>query len=405
MPVLDINPLACLKILPISYIWKNHFNAVNLILKRELRMDYKGRTKKLANSLKASDLDAVVLTTLPNLRYFFNYSGASFERLCCVLVSMNDLKSALILPKLDTEKAKSSPLSGVYPWTDNEGYSGPLTKALSYLGINSDSAKIGCEDGIFFWQMEALRSKLANAKFQSISEKITKLRLRKDEEEIESLRNIAKILAKGYKAAEEDILKKGITENEAGFEIRKTLLELGAASVDFCAIQSGSNGAIPHLETTSKKIDEGDSIVVDISCTNEAGYFADFTRTFVVGKPSEKLTEIHSVVKKAQNAATSIATPGLPAEEVDKAARSVIEEKGYGEYFFHRTGHGLGLEVHEPPWMKKGNKMKLESGMVFTVEPGVYISGELGVRIEDDLIVTESGKENLTKLSHDLIEV
>ena len=125
----------------------------------------------------------------------------------------------------------------------------------------------------------------------------------------------------------------------------------------------------------------------------------------MVGKPSERLRNVYSVVKKAQNAATAASDPGVLAQDVDSAARSVIESKGMGEFFFHRTGHGLGLEVHELPWIKQKNKMKLSRGMVFTVEPGVYLSGMFGVRIEDNLLITESGRENLTRLSHDLIEL
>ena len=368
-------------------------------------MDFKGRATKLSHSLETSGLDAIVLTTRPNLKYFYNYSGESFERFCCILMSLQSLKSALILPKLDEDKAKESPVSEVLPWTDTEGYSKALDRAMNELKLNSSEPRIGCEDGISFWQMEALRSKAKDARFSSISEKISEQRLHKDDDEIASLKSIARVLARGYKIGQEGILKNGVSENQAGFEIRKSLLELGAASIDFCAVQSGRNGAIPHLETTRKKIERGDSIVVDISCTNEDGYFADFTRTFAVGKASDKLKEVYSTVKKAQSSAVEKAAPGVSAGEVDEAARSVIDTKGYGEFFFHRTGHGLGLEVHEMPWIKQGNRMKLQKGMVFTVEPGVYLSGQFGVRIEDDLLITESAKENLTKLTHELVEL
>ncbi|MCL5067212.1 MAG: M24 family metallopeptidase, partial [Thaumarchaeota archaeon] len=173
----------------------------------------------------------------------------------------------------------------------------------------------------------------------------------------------------------------------------------------FCAVQSGANSAIPHHETSTRKIRKGDLVVVDISISGPAGYFADYTRTYSIGKPGKLQREVYEIVKKAQADAVEAAKSGVEAGLVDSAARSVIEKSGYGKYFFHRTGHGIGLEVHEAPWIRNGNQMKLLSGMAFTIEPGIYLSGKFGVRIEDNLLVEDSKTVDMTKLGHDLIEL
>ena len=202
-----------------------------------------------------------------------------------------------------------------------------------------------------------------------------------------------------------EILKPGKTEIEASFEMKKALTDLGETEIDFCGVQSGPNSAIPHSSTSNRSMTSGDMVVVDISCTDESGYYADFTRTYSLGKASELQKKVYDVVKEAQSLGVMTSRPNIAAKAVDSVTRTVIEKAGYGEYFVHRTGHGLGLEVHEAPWINDSNSSRLRSGMVFTVEPGIYLPGKFGVRIEDNVVLTPSGNENLTHVNHDLIEI
>lgn len=368
-------------------------------------MNFKARQARLRRVFKEQAPSIVVLTTLPNLRYLLNYAGESFERLACGIISLDSGKSALVIPKLDELKSKDSVVDTVHPWSDSQGYKNALVSALSDVGYSS--GKVGCEDGLTFRQMNALKNVIRQKEFHSVSEEIATLRERKSSDEVQSLLLTGRILTKGYEAIAEGIITSGMTERTASYEIKKVLSDAGAADVDFCAVQSGSNSAIPHLETTEKRIAKGDPVLVDISIANEDGYFADYTRTFVVGKPSEKLKEVHSIVERAQRAGIKVASrQSVRAESIDAEARGTIEAAGYGEYFIHRTGHGIGLEVHEQPYIVKGNTAKIKSGMAFTVEPGIYLEGKFGVRIEDNLIINESGKSiDMPKLTTELVEI
>lgn len=367
-------------------------------------MDFEKRKVKLVKNLakQGSKVDYILITSVPNLKYYFNYGGASYERFCAGLISLKEGKSVVVVPKLDEGKTANSAADDIFPWTDSEGYGQALEKAL--VSIPGRSRNFGCEDWITLYLMESVKKVRAGAKFLSVSPSISDQRLIKDDEEIKALRSASENLSKGYEKLPE-ILKTGRSEVEAGFEIKKTLADFGASEVDFLAVQSGPNSSIPHSQTSQRKLSEGDMVVVDISCTDESGYYADFTRTFCVGKASDEQRRVYEVVKEAQSTGVRSAIPNTPAKNVDRDVRRVIETAGFGEFFVHRTGHGLGLEVHEPPWISSLNSSKLRPGMAFTVEPGVYIPGKFGVRIEDDVVTNSSGTENLTRVTHDLVEV
>jgi Xaa-Pro aminopeptidase len=195
------------------------------------------------------------------------------------------------------------------------------------------------------------------------------------------------------------------TESEIGLEIVKIMLEEGLEANEMPLVQSGPNSAIPHSTVGSRVLRIGDIVVVDASAPNKAGYYADFTRTYCLGRPNAKQKEVFATVKEAEAEGVKTATSGIGAQEIDLRARGVIERAGYGKYFVHRTGHGLGLEVHEPPYIREGNADALRVGMVFTVEPGIYLPGKFGVRIEDNIVLENNKATNLTPMSHDLIEL
>jgi Xaa-Pro dipeptidase len=367
------------------------------------RLNYRKRREKLADRIIAkAPLDFVAITSLPSLRYFFNYAGNSYERFCCGILSTDGEKNALVIPKLDQGKAEKSSSQNVQVWTDAEGYSKALKNALLELGLEGKA--VGCELGLTLGQMDAFKVATGASSFTAISEEISMLRQVKDSEEIESIRQSARILAKGYRAIP-GMIQVEESEARVAMGIQKDLSEKGAEQVPFCAVQSGSNSAIPHSEATNKRIAKGDMIVIDVSIVNSDGYYSDFTRTYVVGKASVEQKAVHRAVEKAQAAAIRTCSSGKPAEQIDRAARKVIELAGFGQYFIHRTGHGLGLEVHEPPWINAGNNQELERGNVFTVEPGIYLPGKFGVRIEDDIIVEKGRIVDLTPLSRELVEI
>ncbi len=364
--------------------------------------------KKIEAARSAKGCDLLLFTSQPSLQYFFNYGGQSFERFSCGIISMHSGKSALVIPKLDEPKSRESSAGGVHAWRDSEGYLEALQKALNEVGTGKRGAgpKIGCEANLAYWQMKALEKALPTPTLESITEDISKLRACKDEEEVSAILGAGGILSNGFRAVAEGLLEIGMSEREASFEIKKVLFDSGAAHVDFCAVQSGPNSAVPHLETTSRTIQRSDAVLIDISMRNEAGYFADFTRTFVAGDSSQELRKVHALVEEAQKAGVRKARePGATAEGVDGAARKVIARSGMEDLFFHRTGHGIGLEVHELPWITSGNQAHLRKGMAFTVEPGIYIEGKFGVRIEDNVIIGPHGPIVIPELSKDLISI
>jgi Xaa-Pro dipeptidase len=230
------------------------------------------------------------------------------------------------------------------------------------------------------------------------------LRLRKGDDELDAMREAIRI----SEAALEEVLvatRTDMTERELAMHLSLAQSRLGGGHQPFAPIVLfGERSALPHGTPSDRKLQGGDLILVDFG-TSSAGYISDITRCFHWGEPTERTREIHTIVERANAAAREAAGPGVPCEEVDRAARSVIEEAGYGEYFIHRTGHGIGLGGHESPYIVKGNTQELAPGMTFTIEPGIYIPSEVGVRIEDNMLITEDGATSLTSYPRELREL
>jgi Xaa-Pro aminopeptidase len=225
--------------------------------------------------------------------------------------------------------------------------------------------------------------------------------MRKEPIEIEALRQVAEQADRVAMRIPNEIQFEGSTEHDVSMRVRNMLLEEGHDQANFAIVASGPNGASPHHEAGERAIGDGDMIVLDFGGSLR-GYKSDTTRTFVVGKPSEKQAEVHKAVLEANRAGRAAVAPGVPCQEIDRATRRVIEDAGFGKYFLHRTGHGIGLEVHEHPYIVEGNSLPLESGMAFSIEPGIYLPGEFGVRIEDIVTVTEDGCDALNESARGL---
>jgi Xaa-Pro aminopeptidase len=228
------------------------------------------------------------------------------------------------------------------------------------------------------------------------------LRVRKTAEEIDALREAGAAIDRVHDRIAE-WLKPGRTEREIGRDIAEAIVAEGHVRADFVIVGSGPNGASPHHDVSDRVVQVGDPVVVDIGGTTEAGYCSDETRTYAVGEPDAEFRRYYEVLLAAQNAACDAVRPGIGCQDVDRVARRIIAEAGYGDYFIHRTGHGIGLEGHEDPYIVEGNDAALEPGMAFSVEPGIYLPGKRGARIEDIVVCTETGGERLNLTPRELI--
>jgi Xaa-Pro aminopeptidase len=231
---------------------------------------------------------------------------------------------------------------------------------------------------------------------------VRELRMRKDAAEIDALRRAGAAIDRVH-ARMADFVRVGRTEAEAGELIAAAIVEEGHTVAEFVIVGSGPNGASPHHGVSDKVLEAGDVVVVDIGGPVAEGYCSDSTRTYVLGEPRDAdVAGTYGVLQAAQQAAVDAVRPGVAAQDIDAAARTVIADAGFGEYFIHRTGHGIGLDVHEDPYIVSGNTLPLEPGMAFSVEPGIYQPGRWGARIEDIVVVTEDGVEPLNTRPHEL---
>ncbi|MFC2105602.1 M24 family metallopeptidase [Candidatus Bipolaricaulota bacterium] len=265
-----------------------------------------------------------------------------------------------------------------------------------------DGSRVGVESTVFrHREVVELNNAAPSVALESADSLLMEFRVRKSPEEVECIRRAAQLTEAALEAIAPQVIP-GKTERELSKRFQVELLKAGADGVGFdCLVVSGPRAALQHAAPSDRQIQLGDTVLFDVGGTYR-GYTADITRTFVVGRASEKIRSIYDVVREANQAAFSVVRPGILASDVDAASRLVIAKAGYGETFMHGTGHGLGLEVHEPPRIAPGSDVILQPGMVFTIEPGIYISGELGVRIEDDVVVTKEGVERLTGFDYEL---
>jgi Xaa-Pro aminopeptidase len=347
------------------------------------------RLDRLRSKIAARGLEGVVLAPGPNVEYFTGVRSQMLERPFLLFVP-REAEPQLVAPTLESGPYRRSAVKiGVHSWDDASGPSRAFASARRKVDLKG---KWGCEGRVPFGYLTHVlgeRTELVPADpiLQSIREV-------KDETELKELRRAAKVLGSAFREIPA-MLKAGMTEIELAAEIREKIMELGGESVDFCSVQAGPHSADPHWAPSKGVIAKGESVVIDVGCTT-SGYNSDITRTFLLGENPE-VEEAYRLVLGAQKDGIRAIAPGKEVGEVDAATRRPIDAKGFGPFFFHRTGHGLGLEIHEEPYIVSRGKKKLRKGMVFTVEPGVYLAGKYGVRIEDDVVVTESGCEVMTR--------
>jgi len=356
------------------------------------------RVKNLIEIGCKSEIGAFLVTSEKNMRYFAGFSTLAIERFAGIVIPVETGAPVVIVPKLEETKAQErSAFKEIRTCSDSENPAVVLNKVVKELKL--EKSVFGVE-GTLPFRFYKMLVESSNIRAEDASATFSQLRIIKSEEELKTMQKAADIVAGGIKAGIE-FIRPGVSELAISSEIERTIKENGGESIPFCIVLSGANSALPHGETTSRKVDAKDVVLMDIGAVYD-GYYADLTRTVFVGEATKKQREIYHVVAQAEEAAIKSVRSGIKAEEVDTIARNVIEKAGYDKYFTHRTGHGLGLEVHEEPYITQGNKTILKPGMTFTIEPGIYLPREFGVRIEDNIAVSENKGRMLSKLAKEL---
>lgn len=362
----------------------------------------KTRLERLGAALRSANLDAVAINPGPALTYLTGVHFHLMER-PVVLLAASGATPALVLPELELAKVAQIPFTVqafAYPENPAE-WASAFLKAAQALGL--DRKRIGVEPRqMRLLEFGHVKAAAPGAEFPDASDVLASLRLRKEADEIAAMRQAVKIAQAALESAI-PLARVGMTEKELAGELIVQLFRQGSdPELPFSPIVSaGPNSANPHASPTDRKLQAGDMLVVDWGAARD-GYFSDLTRTFAVREVQPELETIHRVVQAANEAGRAAARPGVECAAVDRAARAVIEAAGFAAHFTHRTGHGIGIDVHEDPYIHAANTQLLEPGMAFTVEPGIYLPERNGVRIEDNVVITEKGADVLSDTPREL---
>jgi Xaa-Pro dipeptidase len=376
-----------------------HFNRGDQMTLTGSPSPFPKRQAALSKKLQNSGYDALALNPGPSLTYLTGLHFHLIER-PVVFLLIPGKQACIILPELETAKLYDLPfLIDTFPYgEDPSQWIKAFQQAAKTAGL-SGKQKVGIEPrAMRILEIRLLEEAMPLVNFVPAEESIAALRMYKDAQEVEAMQRAAKIAQDALQAILAQI-KIGMSEKEIANELTIQLLKYGSNP-----ISTGPNSANPHAFPSNRKLAEGDLLVIDWGA-NVDGYFSDITRTFAVGQVDAEFAKIAGIVHQANQAGHATASPGLPASEVDRASRAIIEQAGYGEFFTHRTGHGLGMEAHEEPYIRGDNQLLLESGMTFTIEPGIYLPNRGGFRIEDDVVITAEGCQSLTDLPRELIVI
>ncbi|MFE6288149.1 aminopeptidase P family protein [Streptomyces sp. NPDC057877] len=361
---------------------------------------YRARMERAARTAADVGLAGLLVAPGPDLVWLTGYAPPAVTERLTLLVLAAGRTPTLVVPTLeapDAAKAAGAPVLTLRDWTDGVD---PYAATADLLGV---SGRFGISDNAWAMHLLGLQQAMPGTSYASLTEALPMLRAVKDGAELE-------LMAAAGAAADatfEEIRKvpfSGRRESEVAADLAELLRRFGHSQVDFTIVASGPNGANPHHEAGDRVLRHGDMVVLDFGGLRD-GYGSDTSRTVHVGEPTDEERRVHDLVREAQEAGVRAVRPGVACQEVDRAARAVITDAGYGEYFIHRTGHGIGVTTHEPPYMIEGEELPLVPGMCFSVEPGVYLPGRFGVRIEDIVAVTEDGARRLNDTTRELVIV
>ncbi|MFB0543324.1 MAG: M24 family metallopeptidase [Candidatus Bathyarchaeia archaeon] len=358
---------------------------------------FKQRAEKAIDLMRESGVEGLLLFPGVELFYLTGFRIGLSERPSAALIPL-ETDPVLIVPELEGELRGQRPwVSEVETWREEEDPFNLIAENLRRRGLSD--ARIGiCETSLWGW-VKRLERYLPKLQLVDASEAINSLRMVKSGEELNHMRRACEIADKALEVGFQS-LREEMTESELSSIIRDEMSRLGGRP-QFCGVLFGEKAALPHGAPGDRGLRRGDVVLVDMGA-NVEGYSSDLTRTGVFGEPTRRQQLIWETVLRANRAAFEAVKPGVPCEEADGVARQVISEAGFGEYFIHRLGHGIGLQGHEHPYLVGGNKLRLRPGMTFTIEPGIYIVGEIGVRIEDTALCTPGGCESLTGMKRSI---
>lgn len=362
--------------------------------------DYRARMTRAAHTAADAGLAGLLIAPGPDMVWLTGYTPTAVTERLTLLVLTPGRDPVLVVPTLeapDAEKAEGAPALTLRDWTDGKD---PYAVTADLLGT---TGRFGISDNAWAMHLLGLQKTLPDTSYASLTDALPMLRAVKDAAELE-------LLAAAGAAADETFEEirgvpfAGRRESDVGHDLADLLRRFGHEQVDFTIVGSGPNGANPHHEVGDRVIQDGDMVVLDFGGLKD-GYGSDTTRTVHVGPPTAEEREVHDVVRAAQEAGWRAVRPGVACQEVDRAARAVITDAGYGEFFIHRTGHGIGVTTHEPPYMIEGEEQPLVPGMCFSVEPGIYLPGRFGVRIEDIVTVTDDGGRRFNNTTREMVVV
>jgi Xaa-Pro aminopeptidase len=357
---------------------------------------YRERIARAQEEMRRQGIDLTFIGPSSDLLYLTGFDAHLSERLNLLVLGMSG-RPSLVVPVLEAPGARvAEPVADLHAWKDTES---PIELVASLIG-DAPERTIAVSDQLWAGFLIRLQGAIENTQWISAQCVMRPLRVVKDEVEIALLADVSRRTDHAWQAFLKDGPLSGLTEIQAMERLAGLMKERGlGGGFGICA--SGPNSASPHHHTGDRVIEEGDVVIFDWGGTLE-GYNSDVTRTVVVGQPSEKVRRVYEIVRRANQATLEAVRPGLPCEDLDRVARDLIAREGFGEQFIHRVGHGLGLDVHEDPYLVGGNTAPLEPGMVFSDEPGIYVEGEFGVRIEDTVVCTDSGGRRLNEATREL---
>lgn len=363
---------------------------------------YAQRMAAAARAAADAGLAGLVITPGYDLRYLVGSRAQTFERLTA-LVLPADGEPSIVVPRLELASLKDSAVPelvvAVRDWVDGDDPYRLVAQALSAEA----PLQVAVTDAMPALHLLPLAEVLGAVPVLA-TDVLRTLRMIKDPAEVDALRKAGAAIDRVH-ARVPEFLVPGRTEADVAADIAEAIVAEGHSEVAFIIVGSGPNGADPHHECSERELVAGDIVVVDIGGPYEPGYNSDSTRTYSIGEPDPEVARQYAVLQRAQQAAVDVVRPGVTAEQVDAAARDVLADEGLAEVFVHRTGHGIGLSVHEEPYIVAGNALPLQEGMAFSVEPGIYFSGHWGARIEDIVIVTADGALSVNNRPHDLVVV
>lgn len=355
------------------------------------------RIGALRKEMERTGVELTAVAPSDNARYLLGFSPKPDERACMLLIT--GTRSAMLMPRLNADQtAAEAPELELVPWADDAGPDAALATALDRVG-GAGVARIAADPEMRADHLLLLLAAVPQAQAVTATRLIGSLREVKDATELALLQRSSDVADAAMRAAFA-ALGPGVTESSVRDALNSAFVE-GNATPEFAIVGGGPNSAFPHHHTGLRALEAGQPVVIDIG-GRLGGYVSDITRMAFLGEPTERYREIHAIVEAACAAGMAAAKPGATCAEVDAAARGVIDDAGYGEYFVHRTGHGLGLSVHEPPWIMRGYDVELRPGVVHSVEPGIYLPGEFGVRLEEIVHITETGCERFSSLPREV---